>query len=62
MSYQGRNLGEDGWEDRPFQNLRRNFIHHDFVQFSKQIRDVRRLCRALFCLNSVVKSTSRLLQ
>jgi len=39
----------------PHKNYETNLIHHDFVQFGMNIRDIRPLRSPLFCHSSVVK-------
>jgi len=50
--------GSDPGGDRPPKTHQSKFIHHNFVQFGKRIRDIRPFCRPLLCHSSVVKYTS----
>jgi len=50
------------WGDRSPETYESNFFQHNFVQFGKDIRELKPFCCPLFCHSNVVKYTSSLLQ
>ena len=53
---------EGGKEIATRTTVESHFIHHNFLQFGKNIHDIRSLARPLFCQISVVENSSSLLQ